>query len=409
MLVKISRYTLVVITIIVSSFFLSSLYWKAFDTKRVKPYISYSSVNHKFMMRSFKDGKLKMYDQDGKTYSKKEYESALPVTNIRQLMASNIMPDTINGIEVDYHSIHIQNFYKRFRAKGFNKPQISLHPLLESQSGRVKLEMPSDYFRINERIEFLDASSNRVNKSKSNLFNKALTKEGFSFPAKEISGIPTTRKSCDEGYFITDNNYKLFHLKMIKGKPFVKNIAVPNGVKIENIVCADLKNKEFLAYLFTDKSELYLIKNGNYKLIHFPLDGYDKNEHTMRVMGNIFYRLVTIESKNFVKVYVYNRDYQLLDSYGLGWKAKHETTVGKIANQLFPFQIKLKKSTSSYIDFYTNGYKVSSLNILLVILLIIMIKRRKQKFKNNIIDLIVVMTTGIFGFIAILTFKNSDK
>ena len=79
--------------------------------------------------------------------------------------------------------------------------------------------MPDDYFRIGKRMEFIVAKTNKVDEAKSKLFTDALSAEGFAFPANLIAGLPTTRKSKDEGYFLTDSREQLFHIKMIKGQP----------------------------------------------------------------------------------------------------------------------------------------------------------------------------------------------
>ena len=80
-------------------------------------------------------------------------------------------------------------------------------------SGRVRLEMPGDLFRLKDNIEFIDPETNTVKEEKSNLFMKVFIQKGFKFPAKRVAGNPSTRKAYDEGYFIIDSNDKIFHLK----------------------------------------------------------------------------------------------------------------------------------------------------------------------------------------------------
>lgn len=408
MLVKISRYILITVAILVASVFIPGLYWKAFDTKVVKPFISYSAVNHNFIMRKHVKGKTTMIDNKGNTYTRKEYEKALPLMNCRQLMALDQMPDSVNGEEVDFHDIHRENFFKRMKAADFHKPEISLHPLFESRPGRIKLEMPTDYFRINSSIEFIDAKSNSILKNKSKKFNDVLVESGFSFPAKTIAGIPTTRKSCDEGYFIIDNADKLFHLKMIKGEPYVVNVPLPEDIAVENIVCMDMRNKEFYAFLFTRDSRILIVKTDEYELAEIPAEGYDKSKHEIRINGNMFYRLVTIYGNGFVISHVMNRDYELIDTYKEEWSIRDDKIAGKIAANIFPFAINLKKGTSYYIDLYCNGYNICILNLIIALIFGFMLYRKNKVLKNYTIDLIIILITGVFGLIAtkIFPFKN---
>ena len=81
------------------------------------------------------------------------------------------------------------SFY-RYTPKRLDAPAPTLWPLLESQSGKVNLAMPEDYFRIEKRMEFIVARTNEINEEKSRLFTEALTAEGFIFPANTEIGHP---------------------------------------------------------------------------------------------------------------------------------------------------------------------------------------------------------------------------
>lgn len=51
-----------------------------------------------------------------------------------------------------------------------------------------------------------------------------MTKKNFRFPAIEIVGNPTVKKEYDEGYLLLDADRRLFHLKQVKGRPYVRAI-----------------------------------------------------------------------------------------------------------------------------------------------------------------------------------------
>ena len=69
-------------------------------------------------------------------------------------------------------------------------------------SGRVDLKMPDDVFRITSKgIDFIDMATNSVKADKSLQFTEAMTKKGFRFPATEIAGNPTVKKSMTKGIF----------------------------------------------------------------------------------------------------------------------------------------------------------------------------------------------------------------
>ncbi len=163
----------------------------------------------------------------------------------RQLLISKTMPDSINGIELDMHLININNSTFRLRPVDTDSPKPGLYPLFESQSGRANLELPNDFFRITWRMEFVDAETNRVLEDKSRIFRQCFYKRGFQFPAKSSNGLPTTRKSCDEGYLVVDAANQLFHIKMKKGEPFVKKVDLPDGFKVQTHQLCRFPEQEF--------------------------------------------------------------------------------------------------------------------------------------------------------------------
>ena len=220
-MVRISRYLLVFTAVIAAATALPNLYWIIMEKPLKAPMIRYSCTDKTFMI--FRSGPtILRQDSKGKNYSRDEYEQKLPMLYCVQLASAGKLPDSIQGIELDMHTIRKASSNYWFQPKNMDGPQPGLYPLFESESGRVNLEMPNDFFRMKDRLEFIDPKTNKVLKEKSTLFGSALEKRGFVYPAKLIAGIPMVKKSCDEGYLITDAAEQLFHLKMIEGKPFVK-------------------------------------------------------------------------------------------------------------------------------------------------------------------------------------------
>ena len=63
-----------------------------------------------------------------------------------------------------------------------------------------------------------------------------MTKKDFRFPAIEIAGNPTVKKEYDEGYLLLDADRRLFHLKQVKGRPYVRAITLPEGLTLEHLI-----------------------------------------------------------------------------------------------------------------------------------------------------------------------------
>lgn len=65
--------------------------------------------------------------------------------------------------------------------------------------------------------------TNRVNEEKSERFTQVLSEKGFESPVRYVAGNPTTRKEYDEGYLLIDAGYRVFHVKRLRDRPFVRN------------------------------------------------------------------------------------------------------------------------------------------------------------------------------------------
>ena len=209
------------LSIFLLSWIIPSLVQLTMDSSPRYPFTYYSSVINQFCYLDQDNDNVRGKDMSGKVYSDAEFDRVLPMFYYRQLAMENAIPDSIQGVPVDRQTIARNNFFFWYKPKDKNTPVIELYPMFESCSGKVDLENPSDMFRLKENIEFIDMATNRVDEQKSARFQQAMEKAGFTFPALWVTGIPTSQKSYDEGYFALDNKGHLFHIKMTNGKPFV--------------------------------------------------------------------------------------------------------------------------------------------------------------------------------------------
>ncbi len=411
MIVKITRYLMILITVLVASIYIPQIYWKIFDVNIRIPMVLYSPVINRFLILKPMESS-KYTDQLGTKYTRDKFEKLEPIFYYRQLVATDKMPDSLRGIKMDLNLIRINNFRIKISPQGLTLPQIALYPMLESKSGRVSLEMPEDVFRItNKRMEFIDCYSNSIDEEKSELFTAALIKEEFSFPAKFIYGNPTTRKAFDEGYFVVDKNDQIFHVKMVKGKPFCKNIRISESIKVKSMSISESPLKEFYGVIITENSDIYMITYNNYKLKKLPIIGYDCTNTTLVFRGDIFFRMVTLTNDDSLKVIMLDKNYKVFDNYMEPIENVQKMSVSTIEKYLFPFTVVLADDNTYMIslDFSFGGFVFIILNILLSILSIILYNRRGINFKKGIIDYIIVLVTGIYGFIAINIFIPFDK
>jgi hypothetical protein len=407
-MVRISRYILVLAAVIGLAVAMPNLYWTIMEKPVNSPFVMYSCVDNTFMIQHTTPT-LVREDLKGNKYTREEYEQKLPLMYNVQLSSNGTMPDSINGVAMDMRVLRKARSNYKYQPKSMDSPQPGIYPLFESQSGRVNLEMPNDFFRIRNRIEFIEATSNKVDEEKSSIFTAALTKRGFTFPALLIAGLPTTRKSCDEGYLVTDANNQLFHLKMEKGKPYVKNVKLPENLSFKWIECVDFANKLYYAYLISATNEIYVLFQDTYELLKLPVSGFNPEVDVLKILGDLFHYNVIIEGDSYLKAVVLDSKFSKVDEYSEKWEDKYHRKEGKIFDFIFPFELTLKSETSRFIDFrlnHSSGYYWLLLSMLLVGLEVYWIRRMKNKITDHLLDLGIIVVTGIFGFIAVNIFQN---
>lgn len=372
----------------------------------------YSSVSHHFVMRKAADGKTMYYDSEGKQFNRSQYEQQLPLFHFRQLMTDGLMPDSLFGKPVDVFEINNANFFTRIIPSDIDAPEPGLYPLFESESGRVALEKPDDYFRINDKgIQFIDPASNGVKPGKSALFTKVLTEKGMTFPAKMIAGIPTIRKKYDQGYFIVDKKEHLFHLKMEKGLPYCVQIRLPENFHILHIDCTDFSNREFYGYIITTDNRVFVLETDTYKLVNWPVENYNPKTDKLSLRGNLDSRLAIVDKPNDVYAYASNRKYILQNEY-------HEKLIpnlsrgAQIVNQiLFPIKIESGPGTSGFHRIVLklpekSLFIISNLFFLLLYLGIFFARKRKR---IAIVELVIILLTGLYGFLGVLLLPTAKK
>ncbi len=414
-MVKISRYFLIFIAIIGFAIALPKFYWMTFAQPIRSPFVMWSCIDNDFMITRSGDGIIRTsrnLEKAGKSLTRNEYEQKLPFLFVRQLLMNGTMPDSINGVEMDTHDITMSRTTFRVRPKDLHAPQPTLFPLFESQSGRANLSMPTDFFRITWRMEFIDAETNKIDEAKSRMFSAVLYKRGFKFPAKSINGLPTTRKSCDEGYFVTDSENQLFHVKMIKGKPFVKKVDLPGKLVFKAIQCVDFKNKHYYAYLFSTTNDLYILTQYDYQLVKFPVENIDPDINEIRIYSDLFNFNIISTGNGFMKSDVLDSDYNFVDQYSETWPVREERIEGKVAQFLFTDEITIANRNSKFVKFRINpnqSFNWVFLSLLLVVVQFFILKSRSEKLKHHVIDLIIIATTGIYGFIAVNFFPNKTS
>lgn len=404
MIVRLSRYTLILVAVLVMSIYLPDLYWLFFDVKTNSPYVSFSPVDSTFIMYRRSDDGLLFTDVKGNTYDRDAYEEKLPFFYYMQLISDGRMPESIHGIKLDANEIKRNRNMHRIRPHQLDQPLVPLYPLLESESGRVRLEFPEEFFRIqNKRMEFINSITKKIDDNLTKSFTQALVDNGFEFPSKAVFINPTTRKAFDEGCFVIDGKDDLYHVKKAKGKPVVHKTNFPKDIPIRSVIVSENVLREYYGVVVSDDDRLFFLTYDDYTPVELPTMGYYDSRHsTVIITTDLFFRQVTIQNDDRIDVFVTDREYNLLDEYHESWNTRNEYLQGNIARAIFPFTLTLNDGSTTYIGlFCTWNFPLAFIgNVIALLLFIFFLKKEERNYKSAIPEMILVAITGFYGLIA---------
>jgi len=363
------------------------------------PFVYYSSVKKKFMFRELDKRPDKHHDDEGVLYEDKEFDAALPLLNYRQLTLNSEMPDSVDGVKIENQLLRTKQINFRYMPKYKNAPEIGLYIMYESLPKKGKLESPGDLFRLNDKIEFIDAETNMVDQEKSKKFQEALVKAGYVFPAQWTTGNLNIRKAYDEGYFSLDAQGQLFHIKMVNGRPFVRNTNLNPQIEIAYFSAQEPADKRYYGIFFDKSGYCYLLEEG-YQPLQLDIDPIGLDTDDMTILGNFLYWTVYVQKSDGRHYYALRTETleqvrsALVEAPGNKWDA--------VAGVLFPFYLTFQKSTSEYLapQLHFTAFTALITNVLLALLFAFIYPKRTMKKK--IFTGSYVLVFGIAGALALL-------
>jgi hypothetical protein len=364
------------------------------------PFVYYSSLLKEFCFTEFDGRKNALHDVSGRVYTREQFDSVMPLLNFRQLHSNGTMPDSVEGIALDPRILRTKQVVFRYSPKDIHTPDRGLYIMYESLSGRVNLESPGDVFRLKDKIEFIDIKSNAVNEKKSALFQAALEKEGYAFPAQWTSGNLNIRKPYDEGYFSLDMNGNLFHIKMVNSRPYVRDTKIGKQMKIVWFSLLEVADKRFYGFLFDKEGKVYIVEEGGgkYSPLKLSIDPLDLDKDNLSIMGNLLYWTVSIENTLGKRIYALKtNDLTRVDSYFVPAPDNKWNAYSKL---LFPVYLTFKSPDSDYIAPYIHitGFYGFVFNVICSVAAVLL----GNSVKRRMFNFIYVLFTGIAGVIALL-------
>lgn len=416
MIPKIIRIALVALVILVLAMKLPPLYKTTFEQKERTLEYSFSEVLNEFVQTLWDYDTTQMrnvqvgIDMRGKHYKKDELMQIFPIKYARQLMHDGTFPDSIRNTHVTLEMIQESSAFPLFLGVG-GGPR-SLLWLFESNTDRIRMDIPNDMFRLTETgLEFIETGRNHVkgvNREKSDLFTQSLVNIGLTFPLKNIFGSQSAQKMKEEGYFMIDQKNEFFHMKMVDGQPVCKQVPLPD--QIEVIYMNTLDDEKYYGYVYDQNYNIYLLGIGDYFFHQLDIPDYSDYRSTIVMQKSLFFNTYSLYGNVNVKHYVLDKETnQQIASKVVDYPDYTKSKVGQLENYLFPFKIRTTQGGERQIrsDWYDPSCFIW-LNLILAFIFVAIKGFKKYFFKDlfSYLDVLIVITTGIYGFIAVLLFPK---
>jgi hypothetical protein len=382
---------------------------KATDSPDNYPFVYYSSVLKDLGIVDYKNKETPLIDRQGNQYTTSQFDSLMPLLNFRQLMSDGRLPDSLDGYAITAPLLRSKQVVFRYTPKERHTPDKGLYFLFETMPKRVGLEMPNDVFRLKNGIEFIDAASNMVDHEKSDRFAKALNKAGYTFPSQWAIGNPNPRKAYDEGYFSLDAQGKLYHIKMVNNRPYIRDTRVGEQCDIAWFSIYEAADKRFYGFLFDRQGGVHIVESqeGNYALRKLDIDPIDPDKDQVMIMGDLLYWTVSVTTPHCRTYYgLETPTLKKVADYTVDRK-KHRWD--KAAQWLFPYYLTFQHPNSDYLypQISVTGLYGFVINLLPAALsgLFIPAARRRRKFFH----IMYTLLTGVAGLIALFALRTNKE
>lgn len=414
-MIKYRLYPIVIIFALVSSIILPRYYNEIFGTRIDYTRIKYSPISEDFLKSTYKAGKYRkmVYSNldETKKYTFEEYEELLPFLFLYDLVRNDKFPEKFIAYAQDRRFTRSETTSLRLRPANVNIKGVELYPLMESKPN-YSLKYPNDLFRLGkDGIVFIDLIKNQIDKKKSKEYSKEFLKAGAVFPLKRAFGNPSTMKSFDEGYFISDAKNQYFHLKRVDNKAHLYKVPT-KGMKIKYIQVKEDKRKEYYGFAIGEDNSVYLLMYDNYEFVKLPIKDYDYKKSLLQLNTNPINRIITVTNTDYEKdekiisTFVTNLDYELLKKNKYSYSIKNGKVYETFKSILFPYKLSIVSGNENYANFKIRdiSYVAFIISFIIAFLYLLFVKKTNRCIKEHIINGVLIFIGGIYTIIPLILF-----
>jgi hypothetical protein len=201
-----------------------------------------------------------------------------------------------------------------------------------------------------------------------------------------------------------DSNGQLFHVKMVNGKPFVKNTNAGEELNVVWMQTIETSNRRLYGFIFDSQQNVYFLSDVSYELVKLPIEAFDPATDKMLIMANLFFWNVVVTQDQ-------QRNYTVLDSKTMepidGYTELRDLSRWeKIQPWVFPFYIEIKSPQSTFVYPRFLGWSVKALLLNFLFAIGFLVFFRQNRISVKVLKFIFILATGFCGFLALQHFNN---
>nr|WP_319493299.1 DUF4857 domain-containing protein [uncultured Desulfobacter sp.] len=414
--------------ILVSAVYLPMLYDKLFMDEVEKTHLFYSPVSHDFILKEKIVGKvpeaarhmaedhhnnIAYIKADGTYIPRQTFERHLPFIFYKNMEIWGLLPITLDGQTFDQPAIKADRRVLEFKSRELpdHYPEVPFYPLLESNPGQARLVFPEDRFRMTDMaMEFIDADTNTLDTVYTKMYTITLKKKGFKFPARSVNGKFTVLKPFDEGVFIVDRDYRVFHIKRVDDKPLINQTPIAPDLKIRAIKISENNQKKYYGLALAQDGRLFLMGYDNYRLTPLPLTGYDPDRMDVKLIFNPLYCTAVYSDETTIRAVAMDKDFNVIKTFAHTMSRAKANTAARIRDMLFPFV--LKAGPTEQTAYVTTRFEPGSIGSLIGMGLCGLLFSAGTKITTGawpkILQTLTVALTGLYGLVAMVIARACD-
>ncbi len=417
---KLATINFLILIVFLSAVYLPMVYEKIWFDEIEKTHLFYSPVTKEFIFKERIVGKIppgvreKAEDHHaqicyqkscGNFISRLEFEKLLPFIFYKNMEIWGLLPLEINGQKFDKQTIKENRRVLELSSRHItgNGPETPVWPLLESNPGQARLVFPDDRFRLTDTaMEFINADLNKVDPKLTDQFTRALRREGFVFPSRSVNGKFTILKPFDEGVFIVDDQFSVFHVKREDGTPNVVKTPIPQTLKTRYIKVSENKTRKFYGLLLDQSGGVHLMLHGGYGLVPLPLKGYDPDTMDLKLISNPLYNTAVYSDETRIYAVAMDNNFALLSFFSRAMSRQKITPAKQVYAAIFPFVFHFDTRGNA---FFSPGFECSGMSGFMGLgaCLVFYLARAGLSSRKKIspFAVLLVAVTGIYGLIAL--------